>query len=105
MQQSNVIFGALFIAYLVFITVRGELGTYLDILRGNTTSQSSNASGSNSLASGVASLENSANALTGNTSSTGVNTSLGNTTLGSLDNSLGFDGTNNLSDFTLNAGY
>lgn len=35
MQQSNVIFGALFLAFIVFITVRGELPTYLSLLRGS----------------------------------------------------------------------
>ncbi len=34
MQQSNVIAGALAIAFIVFITLRGELPAYLDILRG-----------------------------------------------------------------------
>ncbi len=35
MQQSNVIFGAIFLAFIVFITVRGELSTYLSLLRGS----------------------------------------------------------------------
>lgn len=34
MQQSNVIFATLLIAFVVFITVRGELPTYLSLLRG-----------------------------------------------------------------------
>jgi len=34
MDQSNAIFGALVIAYIVFITARGELQTYIQILRG-----------------------------------------------------------------------
>lgn len=34
MQQSNIIFAALLIAYILFITNRGELGTYIDLLRG-----------------------------------------------------------------------
>lgn len=34
MQQSNVIFAMLLIAFLVFITVRGELATYIDLFRG-----------------------------------------------------------------------
>lgn len=37
MSQSNAIFGALFIAFIVFVTVRGELPTYINLLRGNTT--------------------------------------------------------------------
>lgn len=34
MQQSNAIVGALVIAYIVFITQRGELPVYLTLLRG-----------------------------------------------------------------------
>lgn len=34
MQQSNFIFGMLLIAFLVFITARGELATYLQLLKG-----------------------------------------------------------------------
>lgn len=33
-MQSNWIFGALLLAYIVFITIRGELETYITILRG-----------------------------------------------------------------------
>lgn len=32
MNQSSVIFGALFVAFLVFITLRGELPTYAGFL-------------------------------------------------------------------------
>jgi hypothetical protein len=32
MSQSNIIFGAIFIAYLIFITVRGEIPIYLGLL-------------------------------------------------------------------------
>jgi hypothetical protein len=32
MSQSNVIFAAIFIAYLIFITVRGEIPIYLGLL-------------------------------------------------------------------------
>lgn len=32
MRQSSVIFGALFVAFIVFITVRGELPAYLGAL-------------------------------------------------------------------------
>lgn len=35
MNQSNAIFGALLIAYIVFITVRGELPSYIELLKGN----------------------------------------------------------------------
>ncbi len=34
MQQSNVIVGALSIAFIVFITAKGELPTYIGFLRG-----------------------------------------------------------------------
>lgn len=34
MQQSNFIFAMLLIAYIIFITVRGELPAYIAILRG-----------------------------------------------------------------------
>lgn len=37
MQQSNVIFGALLIAFIMFITLRGELQTYISLLRGSGT--------------------------------------------------------------------
>lgn len=32
MSQSNIIFAAIFIAYLIFITVRGEIPIYLGLL-------------------------------------------------------------------------
>ena len=32
MNQSNVIFGALLFAFLIFITLRGELQTYMGLL-------------------------------------------------------------------------
>lgn len=34
MQQGNVIFGVLLLAYLVYIVQRGELSSYLTLLRG-----------------------------------------------------------------------
>lgn len=34
MQQSNVIFGFIAVAFVVFITMRGELPTYIQLLRG-----------------------------------------------------------------------
>lgn len=34
MQQSNVIFATLLIAYIIFITMKGELSLYLTLLRG-----------------------------------------------------------------------
>lgn len=38
MQQSNFIFGMIFLAFIVFITTRGELPTYLSLLRGSGNS-------------------------------------------------------------------
>lgn len=38
--QSAVIFGALFLAFVIFITARGELPTYLAILTGRGTPDS-----------------------------------------------------------------
>lgn len=35
MSQTSVIFGALLIAFIVFITLRGELGTYIALGLGN----------------------------------------------------------------------
>ena len=32
MRQSSIIFGALFVAFIVFITVRGELPNYIGVL-------------------------------------------------------------------------
>ena len=46
-MQSNVIFGFILVAYIFFITMRGELGTYLTILRGGGQ-QASQGSGSGS---------------------------------------------------------
>lgn len=34
MGQSNVVFGFLFVAFLVFITMKGELRTYMGFLIG-----------------------------------------------------------------------
>lgn len=42
MQQSNFIFGMILIAFIVFITVRGELPTYLSLLRGSGNSTTAN---------------------------------------------------------------
>lgn len=45
MQQSNFIFGALAVAFVVFITTRGSLATYMSVLFGNASAPaSSNAS-------------------------------------------------------------
>jgi hypothetical protein len=48
MQQSNVIFGMLLLAFIVFITVRGELQTYLTLLRGGGTPNGSSSVGTSS---------------------------------------------------------
>lgn len=34
-SQSNLIFGTMFLAFIVFITMRGKLPKYLDVLVGN----------------------------------------------------------------------
>lgn len=46
MSQSNKLFGALLLAFIIFITVRGELPIYLTILRGGGESASKPAGGS-----------------------------------------------------------
>lgn len=46
MQQSNIIFGMILVAFIVFITVRGELQTYLTFLRGGGASPSTDTQGS-----------------------------------------------------------
>lgn len=38
MQQSNFIFGMILLAFIVFITTRGELPAYISLLRGGTAS-------------------------------------------------------------------
>lgn len=42
MRQSNVIFGALLFAFIVYITVRGQLPAYLDLFRGKGSGASGN---------------------------------------------------------------
>lgn len=44
MQQSNVIFGALTVAFIVFVTLRGELPEYLSLLRGSSSLASASGS-------------------------------------------------------------
>jgi hypothetical protein len=51
MSQSNIIFGAIFIAYLIFITVRGEIPIYLGLLLRSPAQASG--SGTATAASGV----------------------------------------------------
>jgi hypothetical protein len=55
MQQSNVIFANLLIAYLIFIVMRGELATYITLLRGGGPSPNNqgNDSPNNSFYNGV----------------------------------------------------
>ena len=46
MQQSNIIIGTLFIAFIVFVTAKGELPTYIALLQGKKTmTQASNDTG------------------------------------------------------------
>lgn len=40
MQQSNVIFGFILAAYIIYITLKGRLGVYLTLLRGGGTQPS-----------------------------------------------------------------
>jgi len=60
MQQSNVIFGMILLAFVVFITTRGELPVYLNLIRGSTASgkppQSSNGGSGGSASSGAGGL-------------------------------------------------
>lgn len=54
-MQSNVIFGFIVVAFLFFITARGELATYLTILRGGGQQASSGSSINTSSASNITS--------------------------------------------------
>lgn len=60
MQQSNVIFGALLLAYLLFITLRGELPAYITLLRGGGAANNSTGetTSSNAVVSGAQALLN-----------------------------------------------
>lgn len=60
MQQSNAIFGALFIAYVVYITIKGELPTYITLLKGGDTTAAAGGSstGGNPLSSALQQGEN-----------------------------------------------
>lgn len=44
MSQSNFVFGALFVAFLVYITAKGELPTYLQLMTGTGSTDTSAAS-------------------------------------------------------------
>jgi hypothetical protein len=64
MQQSNVIFAALFVAFIVYVTLRGELPTYVGLLKGTSgnmtvaSSQNQNLTATNNpVAANAASLE------------------------------------------------
>ena len=79
MQQSNVIFAAIFIAFIVFITLKGELATYIGLLKGNNASDPNapgNVAGgqavSNAMTSGINAVQNAFNNLT-NTINSGQN--------------------------------
>lgn len=60
MPQSSVIFGALFIGFLVYITMKGELGAYgqafFGTQAGPSTGDSSSSGGAGSLLGDVTSL-------------------------------------------------
>lgn len=59
MQQSSVIFANLLIAYLIFISLRGELPTYLTLLRGGGQQPSTGAGGGgNAITAGANALLN-----------------------------------------------
>lgn len=67
MSQSNVIAGSFFLAFIVYITVKGELPTYINLLKGNTTTTNStgstatvqnNLSTANNVIQGAQNLEN-----------------------------------------------
>lgn len=62
MQQSNFIFGVILIAFIVFITVRGELPDYISLLRGQkigdvSVGQAQQVSGSGILDQGASLLD------------------------------------------------
>jgi hypothetical protein len=60
MKQSSVIAFALIIAFIVFITLRGELSHYLGVFGLGSTSSGNNPAGSlNTLSAGLPSLLNS----------------------------------------------
>lgn len=58
MGQSNVIFGALLFAFIVYITARGELSTYIQLLFGGGAQPSSAAGGAGASGSSGNGLEN-----------------------------------------------
>jgi len=53
-SQSNVIFASLLIAFIIFITVKGELPTYLGFLLGGSTPSTGQNGGSGSDAASIA---------------------------------------------------
>lgn len=87
MQQSNVIFAAILIGFVLFITNKGELPIYLTLLRGGgqqTALASGGAGGSGSSGnSGGLNLGTLGNAITGQTNSTGDPLSIFNSNDGS----------------------
>lgn len=59
MQQSNVIFANLFIAYFLFITMKGELPQYIDLIRGGGQQATNSAAASgNAVVQGAEALLN-----------------------------------------------
>lgn len=78
MQQSNVIFANLLIAYVIFITMKGELPQYIDLLRGGgqvaagaTPNNSIQIGNTNIPLSGIDKLFNSSPPAAGNTNTLG----------------------------------
>jgi len=51
-KQSNFIFGVLAVAFVVFITSRGSLGTYMSVIFGNASSPEASPSATNSSGAG-----------------------------------------------------
>lgn len=49
MRQSTVIFGAILFAFVVYITMRGQLDDYIDLFKSKPKASASSSSGSNVL--------------------------------------------------------
>lgn len=62
-MQSNIIFAFIFVAFIFYITARGELATYIDILRGGGQQPSGAAGASSTMESG--NILNEANTILG----------------------------------------
>lgn len=95
MQQSNFIFGMLLIAYIVYITAKGELPTYIQLLRGGGAQPAGTSANAGSAASGI--LSGAAALLNSDT-----NSAL-NPTSGIVDNPLGLSNGSGFSSSDLNS--